>query len=228
MDDNPENLPIDPSDDVVAKRLSQLRHRPIDTSGLARRIENEIGGRPVAYGIWGRIARSRIAAAILISAALIGALTWSFTRPATASAAELSRLHAENLAGAGTVAVQSMADAQQQIRSRGRGCPMLPDAANCQVMSCRVRAVGGKQVSCAVLGLDEHKVTVAVAFARDLKPPPGRQAVTPEGMKYVAQSEGRTTIVVTTPDDVWVAVIGDLPVERLVSVAGQLHFPAAR
>jgi hypothetical protein len=228
MDENSENLPTDASDDAVAKRLSRLRHRPIDTSGLAHRIENQIGGRPATFGTWGRIVRSRAAAALLITATLIGAVTWTYMRPPVASAADLSRLHAENIVGTGTVAVQSMADAQREITNRWSGCPALPDVTNVQVMSCCVHTVKRKPVSCAALALDGQAVTVAVAFAHDLRPPRGRTAVTPDGMKYVVQSDGRTVMVVTIPDHVWVAVIGDLPVERLVTVAGKLRFPATR
>jgi hypothetical protein len=140
----------------------------------------------------------------------------------------LSRLHAQNVAGDGTVAMQSMEEAQRDIMSHGARCPMLPDVKDVKVTSCRVHSLGGKQVSCAVLGLDDHVVTIAVAFAKDLRPPPGKRAVTADGMQYVVQSEGHTMIVVTMPNDVWVAVISDLPVQRLVSLAGQLHFPATR
>jgi hypothetical protein len=221
MDKRGDN-PLD--DDAVAKRLSRLRSRPVDVSGVARRLEGQIGQRPSGQPFLARFTRARIAAAILLIATLAGALTWTLMRPVTASAADLAQIHHQTVEGGGdAIAVSSMLQAQHEMASRWPRCPMLPDTAPKQVKSCCARTLGRKRLCCVGLDVDGQAVTLAVARAGDVRFVGGSSALSSNGTRYLVQSAGATGIVILTPGDPWIAVIGTMPMDGLMSVADGLR-----
>lgn len=214
--------------DALTRRLSQLRNRPVDTRRLARRLEQQIG-RPRRGALFRLAAHPlRLAAALLVTASLVAALSWGFLRPAVASAADLSRIHAETLAASArgdAMAVDSMNDAHRELASHWKHCPLLPDSLPGRARACRIGTVGHKRIACVALDLDGQLVTFAAARDDDLRPPPGNWATTDTGLRYAAShDDGQTTLVVSRPDGTWIAVIGRLPQARLLEVAESMRF----
>ena len=213
------------ADDDLAGRLAELSHRPIDTSRLARRVKAVVEPAPSPHRIshWTTLRRATAAGLLIAVSAVVVLLTIS-SRPLLASPAELSRIHADNIAGEPDAKpVASMAAASQVLKSRWTHCPRLPELSFGTVTSCHVHAIGRKHLSCLALKVDGQTVTMAVAHAKDMQLPDA-PFVTRDGIRYFVQSHGNTNIVIANRNGVWLCLMAALPSERLVDTAATLRF----
>jgi hypothetical protein len=91
------------------------------------------------------------------------------------------------------------------------------------VASCHVHLFSGKHLACLALKVEGQIVTLAVAHAADMQMPATGQIVTRGGAKYYVQSSGGVNIVIAQRDGLWLCVMGELPVERVVDLATSLR-----
>jgi len=220
------NSPKDRLDEATSRRLSQLRSMPVDLSALTRRIEASIPKpathRRLHLSRWLRPMRA-VAASVLVMG-LIGALiVASSTGPALASADALAQIHQEAVGMSHESSVNTIDAANAILAQKAPGNPTMPAMPDHPIMSCCVHQLGRKMLSCVTLEVTNTPVTIAVARASDVKCPMS-ETIQRDGVTYSVQSSGKTTMVMTSRDQKWLCVMGDLPREQLLDVASKLKF----
>ena len=220
---NSENSHLDAA---TSRRLARLGTTPVDLTRLKDAIEAEIGPPPKA-GTYERPRRigwlnpMRAAAASLLMFGLVAALVVSTASgPALASADRLARIHAEVQGHDGSQAhqVSSVAEANAVLSGKAPGVPPLPDVPANHVHFCCVQTLGRKPVSCVAVMVGKHRVTVAVADAKDVRvPEAGRRTL--DGQTYVVQSRGGLNMVMASRGGQWVCVMGEVPVGLLLEIS---------
>lgn len=214
----------DYTDDAIAKRLARLRDRPVDTAGLRLRMHEHIAAhRPKAPNRRWITPRRVFAASLFLLGSVVALLLTTRSSGVLASPMELSLIHRGNISGEeGAVIVNSMASVQRILTDRWTQCPRLPDCQFGQVKSCHVHQHAGKRLACVEMTVDGQTLTLAVASAADMRLPEA-PTVSRNGDDYRIQSSGGVNIVVTRRRNLWICLMGELPVDLLVDVAASLR-----
>ena len=92
---------MSPLDRATSERLGKLQTMPVDTSGVAARLQAEVGMSAKPHSGRGRAFRSMraVAASVLVLIALTASfLVWS-ARPAVASAQVMAQMHEDLVSG---------------------------------------------------------------------------------------------------------------------------------
>lgn len=210
---------------AVSQRLEKLRHRPVEMEQLRERVRSAVSGsRPVGQTLrWSTPLRA-IAASLLMVGAVAAVLLMTSGGPVLASAAELSRIHRDNVSGASNAtAVDSIQSARQVLAAQWSDCPHVPQADSMVAVSCRVHQLAGKRLACLALQVDGQPVTLVVAHAVDMQVPTAGQTVARGGVNYYLLSSGGVNIVVAQRDGLWICMMGELPVERIVDFTASLR-----
>lgn len=191
-------------DRATSARLGKLRSTPVELGGLEARLRAEVTppGERVRRSWTLRLRPLHAVAATLTVAALTVALTVSLaSRPVMAEAQLLATLYADpHAASHGT--------------KDGQTTPDGFDAAMA-AMDCCVHKVGRARLTSVTFELQERRVTLMVADAKDVKAPPSSPSMRLEGQDYYVQSSGELNMVMTTRDGTWLCLTGPLPAEAL-------------
>jgi hypothetical protein len=195
---------------------------PMDLSKLQAAIGREIPKpqpaqirRPMAW-----LTRPlRIAAAFLVVSGLIAAIIFSAS-PSTALASPQA-LAAVHDSMTSMQAVDSIDAATTALRSKWSGGDMQMGDDHA-TMACCVHKIGRKNAACVAMKVDNAAVTMAVAKASDVKIEDGTPSLTRDGVTYRVQSSGNLNMVMTQRHDVWLCVMGPLPIDRLIQLASEM------
>ena len=224
MENNPTNPTSDELDVAVAARLAKLQSMPMDLSRLQAAVGREIPKpqaasfrRPMAW-----LSRPlRIAAAFLVVSGLVAAIIFSAS-PSTALASPQA-LAAVHQSMATMPAVDGIDAATSALRSKWSGGDMQMGDDH-MTMACCVHKIGRKNAACVAMKVDNAAVTMAVAKASDVKIEEGTPSLLREGVTYRVQSSGDLNMVMTQRQDVWLCVMGKLPIDRLITLASEMKF----
>lgn len=221
-------------DDATADRLARLRTMPVDTTRLDKRLSAQLPPHPDARPAqrppalkfrpaWLRPMRAAAAAVLLLAAVLTGVLM-THSRPAMASPAQMAQMHHDLVSGRlHRVQVDSIEAANRELTKQAPRAPEVPDAPQQHVMACCMRSVKNKEVACVLLRSDGAYVTMAVANAKDVRPPQS-PAVVRHGVTYHVESIGLLNMVMTERQGRWVCMMGEIPTDRLIELASKLEF----
>lgn len=219
MEDNPTNPNSDELDQAVAARLAKLQAMPMDLSRLQASIARDIP-KPQSAHLRSRLSRPlRIAAAFLVVSGLVAAIIFSAS-PSTALASPQA-LAAVHQSMATMPAVDTLDAATTALRSRWPGGDMQMGDDH-MTMACCVHKIGRKNAACVAMKVDNAAVTMAVAKASDVKIDDATPSLTRDGVTYRVQSSGNLNMVMTQRQDVWLCVMGQLPIDRLIKLAGEM------
>lgn len=217
-DDGDERL-----DRATARRLSQLRNMPVDTTRLEQRIRSQVARPRRRPQTWFRPMRAVAAGFVLL---LLGAAVFLTTSggPALASPAQMAQMHQDLVAGRmPAVRVDSIEAANKVLAEKSPGGPELPDIPAEHVMACCMKSVKDKRVACVLLKSEGVPVTMVVANAADMRSPKSREVLR-GGVAYRVDSVGALSMVMTERHERWVCLIGEMPAERLMDLAAKLEF----
>lgn len=221
-----ENKPIihsgDEFDTAVAVRLAKLRSMPMDLSCLRAAIGRDIP-KPQAAQVRRTMAwlshPLRVAAAFLVVSGLIAAIIFSAS-PSTALASPLV-LAAVHQSMAAMPTVDSIDAATAALRSKWPGSELPPEG-DAATIACCIQKIGRKNVACVAIKVDNATVTMAVAKASEVKIEPSTPSLVSDSVTYRVQSSGDLNMVMTQRQDVWLCVMGKLPIDRLISLASEM------
>ena len=222
MENKPTNPTSDELDQVIAVRLAKLRSMPMDLSRLRAAVGRDIPKPQVA-----QVRRTmawishplRVAAAFLVVSGLIAAIIFSASPSiALASPQVLAAVH-QSMAAMPTV--DTMDAATAALRTRWPGSEMQADDDHA-TMACCVHKIGRKNAACVAMKIDNAAVTMAVAKASEVKIEPSTPFVVRDGVTYRVQSSGDLNMVMTQRQDVWLCVMGKLPIDRLISLTSEM------
>lgn len=217
-----ESHDYNPIDDAIARRLRRLGSMPMDLSALKARIDAE--RKPVAPPtVWARLLRpaSGLAAGVLVLI-LVGAIVLSGS-PSAAMAQQMAQHHRDLVAGRIAVTkVDSIDAAARVLAEADPDLPALPAPPDAHVMACCMKDVRNKRVAHVLLETDGSPITMAVAAAKDMKPM-GR-VLKQNGVSYHVVSYDSLNMISCEKAGRWVCLIGELPIERLMTIAEKLQF----
>ena len=196
-------------DQATRQRLARLSGRPVDTTRLDGQLRAALAQAApaprlaVARRFWRPLAGLAAAAAVVLALSL--ALLNSGA-PAFAAPADLVRLHQQAIAEmpAG-MTVSSVADANRHLHN------------------CCIREVQNRKLACVLLGEEQVPITMVVAHSRDFKPVAG-QVVERDGRSYTLHSVDGVQMVMMQHEGRYVCLMGKVPAERLLAIAGELRF----
>ena len=212
----------DELDQAIAQRLAKIQSMPMELSRLQTLIRREIP-KPQAAGVrrmMGWLHRPlRIAAAFLVVSGLLAAIL--FSASPSAAMASPQALAAVHQSMADMPAVDTIDAATTALRSRWPGNDMPTDADHA-TMACCVHKIGRKNAACVAMKIDDAAVTMAVAKASDVKIEPSTPSVVRDGVTYRVQSSGDLNMVMSQRQDIWLCVMGKLPIDRLISLASEM------
>ena len=209
-------------DQAISRRLSRLAQYPVDTSRLDKTIRAQIPPVP-AFQLrrWFRPMMA-VAASLLVMGMI--ALVLFHSQEAMASPAEMAQFHRDMVAGKiPTFQANSIDDANNAIAAFAAGSPRLPECPMSHDMVCCMKNVGNKKIVCALMKDDGVPITMTVGEAGCVQPPKSRTVVR-NGMTYYLQPVGELNMVMTQQHNRWICLIGQVPEERLVSIAEGLKF----
>ena len=217
-------------DHAVSARLAKLRTMPVDTSHLAERLRRQIPQPSAADSAQShrfflfRPLRAAAAGFILLGI-ILAAVIGSSGGPAMASADRMAQVYEDMTAGRAhmMMRVASIDAAAAALSEQWPKMPALPDMPDDHVMSCCVHEIGRKKMACVALMVDKVPITMSVADSADVKSPEGT-VVTRDGVSYRVQSAKGVNMAMTERGGRWVCLMGRLPVDRLIDLAGQLRF----
>ncbi len=219
MTDKPgDNLTPDPAEAAIAARLAKLSARPVDLSGITKRIEAEIP-RHRRRTIWQIMAmRSvRAAAAIfLLGVTAIAITVGSWSGPALASTQDLLQLHQSLISQHIEMTnVSSMEAANAALAGRWPDAPAMPAMPGHMDMACCVHNIGKARAACVVMAIDGVPVTMAAAESAQVRMPE-MQKLERNGVTFHVQNSGGISMVMTQRGDHWYCLMGQLPADRLI------------
>lgn len=217
-------------DQAVSARLSKLRTMPVETARLERLLNARIAPAVVATKPTGfrllfahRPLRA-VAASVLLIAATIAVLAFATSGgPVLASPGQMAQMHEDLVSGRmKVVQVDSVEAANRVLSEQSPEVPAVPDLPKGHDMACCMKSMKGKKLACVLLRREGVPVSLVVAHSRDVRAP------APTGQDgtagYRVHSAGRVNVVMTERDDRWVCLMGELPADRLIDLAGQLRF----
>jgi hypothetical protein len=217
-------------DEATAQRLARLRSMPVDTSRLDQFIQAEIprqDSKPSGLSIFFHSRPVRAIAAGVGMLLMIGVVMWSLTGGAVlASPDTMAKFHEELVSGrVAAVRVDTIADANRTLADQWNMGVELPSVPQEHVMLCCMRNIKDKHVACVLLRSDGGvPVTMAVAKAMDMRLPADSQTVVSDGVTYHIESSGKLNMVMSQRQGRWICLIGELPPQRLIHIAGAIEF----
>ena len=220
--------PDDRLDQALSERLRKLSTMPVELGNLKRFVEEQIGPPPGAerrrqlrsVSWWQRGAMRAAAASLLVGTVVVALVLNGSSGPVLASADRLAEIHGEVVPGGGHAAhVGSISAANKALAKEKPGAPLLPEVETSRVMTCCVHTLGRKTLSCASVEMDGARVTIAAADAKDVTIPKG-ETVEVSGVTYHVQRQGDLNMVMTSREGRWVCLMGRVPVQKLIEMAG--------
>jgi hypothetical protein len=220
MTTQPENP--EPTMEAIALRLGRLKSMPVDTTGLERTLRNQLPPPPRRSHrrLWASL--SAVAAALIVSAAIVFPLTQS--SEVQASPVVMAQMYHDMVDGkVPTMRADSLADANRAIAAFSENGPTLPEAPMNHTMACCMRNVGKKKVACVLFENAGTPVTMAVANASDMQSP-NSPTVMQDGITYHVQTTGDLHMVMTERNNRWICLIGKMPQAQLIEIARATGF----
>jgi hypothetical protein len=217
-------------DRATSARLAKLAGRPVDTSRLEQSLEQALRsetGRepdtsPLPFRRWWRPITTA-AAAILIVVTIGWLALDGGTSPAMAAPSELAQIHFDVTNDlAPHLKVSSVAEANQLLADQSNGFVPIPELPG-ELLSCCLHQHVGATLTCALIELDGHLITVAMADGAKLHSPDGR-AMTRDGKRFVAHTVNGINMVMANEGDRWLCVMGDATTQELLDVAVKIRF----
>ena len=210
-------------DEATARRLAKLGQVPFDTSKLKARVDASIEHLQMR-GAGRRKRRLALVAFAVIAIGLIaGVAIWSTNSAVVASPAMLAHIHDEVRAGTThATPVKSFDEARAVLSSKWPDGPQLPEMSGDHAVACCVCHIGHQKVACVVLQVDGVPCALAVADASTVRTD-GGETLTVRGVTFHAQSHGSVNMLMTTHDNRWLCLMGELPMARLTELAGSLR-----
>lgn len=224
------NRADDRLDRATSERLAKLAARPVDTSGLERRLEaamreEVVGEAPDTISmVWRRWWRpmTSAAAAILIVMAIGWLALDGGTSPAMAAPAALAQIHYDVAKGlAPHLRVSSVDEANQLLADQSNGVVPLPELPGI-LKSCCLHPHAGTTLTCALIERDGQLITVAIANGAKLQSPHGK-TITRDGRQFIAHTVNGINMVMAHDADRWLCVMGEVDFEQLADVAAHIR-----
>ena len=229
----PNNDDHDRLDTATSARLARLGARPVDTTGLQRRLEQAMAGQvmpgrrsaaglespslPAAWRRWWRPITSA-AAAILIAVTIGWLALDGGTSSAMAAPAELAQIHYDVANGlAPHLKVSSVEEANQLLADQSNGVVPVPELPGV-MMSCCLHPHAGTTLTCALIERDGQLITVAIANGAKLHSPQGK-TLTRGSRRFIAHTANGINMVMAHEHDRWLCVMGEVDFEQLADVA---------
>jgi hypothetical protein len=213
----------DREEQAIQRRLGRLGSMPVDTAGLDAALRSAIPRSRPPRLAWLRPKRA-VAAGFIILLVTAGILLSTSGGGALASTAQMAQMHRDLVSGRTPVTqVDSIDAANKLLAAESRQCPEVPDVPKEHVMACCMKSVKNRTVACVLLKSEGAAVTMVVANAADMRSPRSARVVR-DGITYNVESVGRLTMVMTERRERWVCLIGEMPAERLMDLAGKLEF----
>lgn len=228
-----QHQPVDPMDQALKDRLAELRNRPVDISSLQVALEQELSqaasppmlfkssaARTLLWRRWRRISSS--AAAILIALVLCWVVLSPTSSQAVASAAGLAQIHYDVAHGLSPhTQVTTVSQANVVLAKETNEYVTLP-AMPGQIQSCCIHQYAGTSMSCAMIEMDGQRITVALAASDKLKSPKG-QTVVRQRRTFILGKANGINMVMSNQGSKWLCVMGEVPFEKLLDVAADIH-----
>ena len=226
--DTPEREKDELWERAVTARLAKLRSMPVDTSRLERLILAQIPrpqqARRDSHGRWFRPVRAVAASFLVLAAAVAVLLLSTSSGPVLASSVQMAKLHEDLVSGkVPVVQVNSIEEANKVLSKQWRNSPEVPSVPQDHVMACCMKSVKDKKVACVLMKREGVPVSMMVAHGKDMRIPDSAVTVR-GGVRYHVQSVGALNMVMTEREGRWVCLIGEVPTERLMDLAGGLQF----
>ncbi|GAB4108238.1 MAG: hypothetical protein Kow00105_14680 [Phycisphaeraceae bacterium] len=223
-------------DAATAKRLAKLARSAPDVSALKQKLDaaldeaqhaSDVGRShpPRAYPFH-RYLKPIASLAAVLALTITALLLVNLNSPsATAAAIDLVQLHRDLAAGRiAMVPVQSADQANRWIASQRADAPALPKSINADsVRSCCLADVHGKLVAVALIRHDQADVTLVVADAPGFAVPMGKTYQLHNRTLHAHEIDG-INMVMTSRDNRWLCVMGDLDQDSLADLAAQIEF----
>jgi len=217
--------PPDRLDEATSQRLARLRSLPVDTTRLEAAVRQQI--EPATDRGATRARRRwrlwRIAAAIVVVAALAGSVLLWASRPTTPAAADPAEIHRQMVSNScAPMRVDSIEAAQEALTTHWSGAPDLPHPSGCQTMSCCTHRIGWHRLACVCLKCGTDGITMAVGDASKLRLPKS-ETISRNGISYCVQSSGGVNIITAHHEGRWICLMGSVSVEQLLSIAADMR-----
>ena len=223
-------------DSATSARLARLGARPVDPTGLERRLDRasaaEVGSAstaapkdrsmPAAWRHWWRPVTSAAAAIVIV--VTIGWLALDGgTSPAMAAPAELAQIHYDVANGlAPHLKVSSVEQANQLLADQSTGAVPVPELPG-DMTSCCLHQHAGTTLTCALIERDGQLITVAIADGAKIHSPHGK-SITRGGRKLIAHTTNGINMVMIHQNDRWLCVMGEVNFDELADVAERIIF----
>ena len=213
----------DKFDQALSRRLSKLSTLPVDTSHLDRALRAQVG-EPSQPAQWRRKLQSFSAvAASLILIALV-TLALFQNRTAQASPEAMLQFHRDVVSGkVATMQVDSVEELNKAFDAFGTNGVRVSTLPEMKGMSCCVKDVADKRVTCILLKDNSGPVTLSIAESKAFKPL-NTSPVMHNGEAFHVQTTSDLTMVTVDRGIHRVCLIGPQPAEKLMSLADGLHF----
>lgn len=213
---------------ALSHRLAQLGSRPVDTSHLKRRLDEDVtvgNSAPLRRWLSKQSWRSLTSdAAIVLLLVATSLLVINSSSRAVASPTDLANLYHQVVSQTPpSMAVSSIDAANFRITNQWAKAPALPTHVPGEVASCCLRHLHGVPVASVHLNYQNHAISLLVAYTRMIASPMG-QIIYRDGRQFVVTSHDRLRMVMTHHDTRWLCVVGDLPQSRLVDVVAAIRF----
>lgn len=211
-------------DRATARRLSRLHAMPVDTSRLDAFFQSRIPRRSRFKWIPMPRLRATAAGIAVLLALVAGIVATTATRPALASAAQMAQFHLDLVADRIPVhKVDSLEEAARVLAAQSARSPDLPQAPEAHVMACCMKQIKNRKVACVLLRDAGTPITLSVASASDMRLPRSPTLVR-DGVTYHTESFNDVNMISAEMHGRWVCLIGQVPIERLIDLAGRLQF----
>lgn len=212
-------------DRAMSARLAKLRTMPVDTSNLDKALRTQIP--PLRHErriLFLRPLRALAASVLLVSVIAAAIMLSASSGPVLAEPAQMAQVHQEIVSGRIPVMqVASIQEANRMLDLHSPGAPTLPNMPDSNVMACCMKSVHNKKMACVLLKNEGVPITLAVAYAADMKLAPA-PIVTRNGIDYRVQRVGGLSMVMTEQNGKWLCLIGQMPADHLIEIAALVRF----
>ena len=216
-------------DRATSERLAKLAERPVDLSRVEDRLRAAIQEQhsQQTTGSSSRHARwwkpiTAVAALVLLLVTIGWIVLSTGTTPATASPAELVKIHDE-VANKLTPHFETLSihEANRLLAEQSNDFHPLPKLPG-KLQYCCLHEHAGHVLTCAIIDVDSSRLTVAVADSSHIKSPTGGKT-TYRGKTYYVHTIGSINLVMTSDTGSWLCVMGEASADQLLQVAGQIQ-----
>jgi hypothetical protein len=208
----------------IASRLRKLHTLPIDTTRLDQQLRKAIP-QPITQRRFRFRPLRAVAALVLLTGITAGIVIGTSGGPAQASTAQMVQVYHDMVANRIPVHQADSIDQASAILAQNEpDAPNLPQAPESHVMSCCMKNIKNRKVACVLLKNEGEPITMSVAKSSDMKMT-CKNRTTHDGKQYSVETVGPgLTMVMTERNNRWVCLIGKVPAERLIEIAGKLQF----